>query len=77
PQDLVRDAWSVLANFRPSNDAVYARMTLTTGKSNDDTDLNDVIISNKQQDQYVAGYQLLKEISGFHIIAEKAMKEPK
>ncbi|MBL3200034.1 hypothetical protein ELP17_35145, partial [Klebsiella pneumoniae] len=52
-------------------------MTLTTGKSNDDTDLNDVIISNKQQDQYAAGYQLLKEISGFHIIAEKAMKEPK
>ncbi|EMI7303345.1 SGNH/GDSL hydrolase family protein [Vibrio parahaemolyticus] len=76
PQDLTPDTWLGLNNFRPSTDAVYARMTLKTAKSNDDTDFNDVILSHKKQDVYVKGYELIHKISGLPLIAEKAPKEP-
>ncbi|MRE02435.1 hypothetical protein F0M03_04695 [Vibrio parahaemolyticus] len=76
PQDLAPDVWTELTNFRPSNDAVYARMTLITGKENDVTDLNNVILSHKPQSVYVAGYELIYDITGLPLMARKTTQDP-
>lgn len=77
PMDLDPNAWVGLNNFRPTEEAVYARMTLVTAKYNDNTDLNNVQVSHKQQAVFVHGRALSSSMAGNPIAAEKAMKEPK
>lgn len=76
PMDLDPNTWVGLNSFRPTVEAVYARMTLVTAKSNDNTDIAKIQVTHEKEANFVPGRPLNSSMSGNPLVAEKAIKEP-